>query len=75
MRHPTKTIKRISHVTQGFLTLSPDDQAQAVREFHIQSLTTNDWFYGVLRDAEGHPRVFVEQNETGAYTALLPEEH
>jgi hypothetical protein len=34
-----------------------------------------DWFYGVLKDGEGRPRVFVEQNETGAYTVLMAHEH
>ena len=63
-------IVRISHVTQGFLhELSPGEQEQAVAEFHAQARGREDWFYGVLKDSEGRPRVFVEQNETGAYTA------
>ena len=69
-------IVRISHVTQGFVhELSPGEQGQVVAEFHAQARARDDWFYGVLKDGEGRPRVFVEQNETGAYTALMAHEH
>jgi len=69
-------IVRISHVTQGFLhELSTGEQERVVAEFHAQARARDDWFYGVLKDGEGRPRVFVEQNETGAYTALMAHEH
>ena len=72
-----KRIVRVSHVTQGFLhELTEEEQTQAVREFHELAAKQEDWFYGVLRDPEtNHPRVFIEQNETGAYTALMNHEH
>jgi len=68
---------KISHVTQGFLNeLSPEEQLQAIKEFEKLAAKKEDWFYGVLRDPESnHPRVFIEQNETGSYTALMNHEH
>jgi len=71
-----RRIPRISHTTQGFLNdLTPEEQTQAIREFEQLAAEKEDWFYGVLRDETGHSRVFIEQNETGAYTALMNYEH
>ena len=72
-----KRIVRVSHVTQGFLyELTEEQQKLAVEEFHVLAKQREDWFYGVLRDpVTNHPLVFIEQNETGAYTALMNHEH
>lgn len=72
-----KRIVKISHVTQGFLhELTDEQQRLAIEEFHILAEQREDWFYGVLRDpVTNHPMVFIEQNETGAYSALMNYEH
>lgn len=72
-----KRIVKISHVTQGFLhELTDEQQRLAIEEFHLLAEQREDWFYGVLRDpVTNHPMVFIEQNETGAYTALMNHEH
>ena len=72
-----KRIVRVSHVTQGFLReLTEEQQKLAVEEFHVLAKQREDWFYGVLRDpVTNHPLVFIEQDETDAYTALMNHEH
>jgi len=64
-------------VTQGFLReLTEEQQKLAIEEFLVLAKQREDWFYGVLRDpVTNHPLVFIEQNETGAYTALMIHEH
>ena len=68
-------IIQISHVTQGFLTLSEPDKVRVPVNSTTKHARRRTGLWGLRDPKTGHPRVFVEQNETGAYTALLAGEH
>jgi len=73
--NPAPWTPRVNVATPGFLSLPPEDQSEAIREFEELAAAKKDWFYGVLRDENDKPRVFIAQNETGMFTAMLPSDY
>jgi hypothetical protein len=70
MSEISKKLTKVTHVTPGFLTLSEEQQLQAISEFESMKFEREDWFYSVL---EG--QVFIVDHGEGGFTAMLSEEY
>ena len=56
--------------TRGYFSLPLEIQERAVEEFRRRRSEVEDWFYSL---ADG--RVYAQENGTGGFTFLLPEEY
>ena len=63
-------MKKIGYLTRGFMGWEQRDQDLAIKEFEELSREKDDWLYSFRGG-----KVFVQENEEGSYTMILPEEY